>query len=330
MQTILVTGGAGYVGSALVPHLLRDGHRVKVVDLFWFGRDVFGEYNDEPRLERHAIDIRDAAALRPAMAGTDAVIHLACISNDPSYELDPDLSKTINYDAFRGIVCTAADAGVRRFVYASSSSVYGVKDVSDVREDTEPAPLTDYSKFKLACERDLWSTACGDMQRVVVRPATVCGYAERLRLDLTVNILTMHALVNRKIRVFGGSQLRPNIHIQDMVRAYRALLDAPAARIDGQTFNVGFENRTVADIADLVRSTLDDPAIVINREPTDDLRSYHVNSDKIADVLDFRPIHTIEDAVTDLAREYAAGRMREPLTNPAYYNIKTMQQMKLG
>src|SRR5436190_3107467 len=253
-NTILVTGGGGYVGSALVPELLRHGYCVKVLDLFWYGENVFGEHNEHLCLERVKLDIRDSAKLKQALKGVDAVIHLACISNDPSFELDPGLGKSINYDAFAGLLQGSIDQGIKRFIYASSSSIYGVKETPDVREDAEPMPLTDYSRFKLDCERDLLAhPGLKGMECVIVRPSTVCGYAPRLRLDLTVNILTIHALVNHKIRIFGGKQLRPNLNIRDMARAYLALLDAPAAKVDRQAFNVGFQNRPVEDIAKMVR-----------------------------------------------------------------------------
>src|SRR5439155_4140585 len=197
LKTILVTGGAGYVGSALVPELLKNGYHVKVVDLFWYGRDVFDDANAHPELERLELNIRDSTKLKEALKGVDAVIHLACISNDPSFEMDPGLGKSINYDAFAGLLQGAIEQGVKRFIYASSSSIYGVKEDPDVREDAEPTPLTDYSRFKLNCERDMLAHPnVNGMDRVIVRPATICGYAPRLRLDLTVNILTIHALVN--------------------------------------------------------------------------------------------------------------------------------------
>jgi nucleoside-diphosphate-sugar epimerase len=186
---------------------LNAGYQVKVVDLFWYGKDVFGDANNHPQLQRLDLDIRDSAGLKQALKGVDVVIHLACISNDPSFELDPGLGKSINYDAFTGLLQGAVDQGVKRFIYASSSSIYGVKETPDVREDAEPQPLTDYSRFKLDCERDLLAhTGVNGMERVIVRPATVCGYAPRLRLDLTVNILTINALVNHKIKIFGGKQ----------------------------------------------------------------------------------------------------------------------------
>jgi len=329
-ETVLVTGGGGYVGSALVPDLLKRGYGVKVVDTFWYGRDVFDDCNHHPHLERIELDIRDSARLKETLRGADAVIHLACISNDPSFELDPQLGKSINYDAFAGLLQGAIDQGVKRFIYASSSSVYGVKETTDVREDAEPLPLTDYSRFKLDCERDLLAhPKVNSMERVIVRPSTVCGYAPRLRLDLTVNILTIHALVNHKIRIFGGRQLRPNLHIKDMVRAYHVFLEAPGAKIDREAFNVGFQNRSVEDIAKLVRDTLGDQTVELEYTPSSDNRSYHVNSEKIKRVLGFETRYTIEDAIKDLADAYRRGLIRDPFTNPVYSNIKLMQQLKV-
>jgi nucleoside-diphosphate-sugar epimerase len=331
IRRVLVTGGGGYVGSALVPALLADGYDVDVVDLFWYGREVLADCADHPRLRLIEMDIRDAVGLRGAMTGADAVIHLACISNDPSFELDPALGKSINYDAFAGILDAAVACRVRRFIYASSSSIYGVKDTPDVREDAVPEPLTDYSRFKLACERDLLAHPNPHgMERVILRPATVCGYAPRLRLDLTVNILTIHALVNRRIRVFGGRQLRPNLNMADMVRAYRAVLAAPAHLVDGQAFNVGHQNLSVDAIAELVRSTLGDPGIAIVREPTNDLRSYHVNADRIRDVLGFRAEHTVEEAVLSLAAAFAAGHIPDPMTATRYHNVQVLKARRLA
>ena len=327
-KSILVTGGGGYVGSALVPDLLKRGYRVKVVDLFWYGRDVFNDCNNHPQLERIELDIRDSVRLKQALQGVDAVIHLACISNDPSFELDPTLGRSINFDAFAGLVQGSIDQGVRRFIYASSSSIYGVKEDPDVREDAEPQPLTDYSRFKLDCERDLLAHPnVKGMERVIIRPSTVCGYAPRLRLDLTVNILTIHALVNHKIRIFGGKQLRPNLHIKDMVRAYHVFLEAPGTKIDRDAFNVGFQNRSVEDIAKLVRDTLGDPSIELEYTPSDDNRSYHVNSEKVKRVLGFETRFTIEDAIRDIADAYRRGLIKDPFKDPVYSNIKRMQQL---
>ena len=328
---IAITGGAGYVGSALVPALIREGAEVTVLDLFWYGTpaEVFPTGQDHPRLRCVRLDLRDEPALTQALAGAEAVIHLACISNDPSFELDPQLGRSINYDAFPGLLRAARAAGVKRLIYASSSSVYGIQEHPNVREDTPCQPLTDYSTYKLLCEELLRTTFHDGCEWVIVRPATVCGYAPRLRLDLTVNILTLHALVKREITVFGGAQLRPNLHIQDMAAAYQLLLEAPVRLIHRAVFNVGFQNRTVAELAELVRRQVGDPSVSIVVRPTDDLRSYHINADRIRDVLGFVPRGTIEDAVQTLCEAYRAGRIPDPLTAPRYYNIKTMQACKL-
>ena len=204
-KTVLVTGGAGYVGANLVPALLSRGYGVNVLDLYLFRKDVFADFADNTDLVEFRGDIRDPELVAKAVEGCDFVIHLACISNDPSFELDPDLGRSINYDAFRPLVRAAKSAGVKRFVYASSSSVYGLKEEPEVTEDFELDPLTDYSKYKALCERELEEEREPGFTTLILRPATVCGYSPRLRLDLTVNILTNHAINNGCIKVFGGS-----------------------------------------------------------------------------------------------------------------------------
>lgn len=325
-RTVAVTGGAGYVGSALVPRLASLGYRVKVLDLFLYG-DTLGNLEG---VEKAKGDLRDEAWLHRELKGQDAVIHLACVSNDPSFELDPELGKSINYDAFAGLLRAVKSGGAKRFIYASSSSVYGIREEPDVREDSPCTPLTDYSKFKLLCEKDLAEADLGPCDWVVARPSTVCGYAPRLRLDLVVNILTINALVKKQITVFGGSQLRPNIHIDDMVDAYALLLEAPREKIHRATFNIGYENYPVSVLAEKVKAALGDPEVAVTAKPTNDLRSYHVNSDRIRRTLGFAARRTIEDAVHGIAAAYRAGKLSDPLNNPLYHNIKLMQQVNLG
>jgi len=324
-RSVLVTGGAGYVGSALVPRLLEQGHRVTVLDWYLYGEDLFADQAGNPKLREVKGDIRDLAAVARALEGVDAVIHLACISNDPSYDLDPALGKSINADAFRPLVRAAKQAKVERFIYASSSSVYGVKADANVTEELPLEPLTDYSKFKALCEEILAEERAPGFTTVSVRPSTVCGYAKRLRLDLVVNILTNHAINKGAIRVTGGEQMRPNIHIDDMVDVYLQLLDEAPARIDGEIFNVGSENHTVLEIARIVQRCVG-ANIPIEVVPTNDPRSYHVSSEKIKKKLGFQPQRSVERAVLDLKAAFDAGRVSDPLTNPMYFNIKRMQE----
>jgi nucleoside-diphosphate-sugar epimerase len=330
IQTVFVTGGAGYVGSVLVPLLLDAGYRVRVLDLFIYGEHVFDDVPkaDRDRLEILKGDLRDQALLRKGLAGCDAVIHLACISNDPSFELDPAMGRSINFDAFMPLVDIAKDSGVRRFIYASSSSVYGVKEDPNVTEELPLEPLTDYSKFKAMCEDELRKRQSPDFTTLILRPATVCGYSPRLRLDLSVNILTNHAINRGKITVFGGQQLRPNFHVRDCAELYVKCLELPDAMIAGKTFNAGYQNLKIAEIAELVREVVGSQ-VAIETTPTNDNRSYHISSDKIRRELGYEPRLTIEDAIRDLSTAFGAGKIHDPLSNPFYYNIKRMQEIHL-
>jgi len=331
MSHVCIPGGAGYVGAVLVPKLLGRGHCVTVLDNYQFGHDVFATVRGAAGLREVEGDVRDREAVKRALTGCDAVIHLACVSNDPSYELDPELSKSINFDCFPMFLEESKRAGVTRFIYASSSSVYGVSDAPEVREDHPLLALTDYSKYKALCEPLVLAEQSADFTTLVLRPATVCGASPRMRFDLSVNIMTNLAIVNRKITVFGGSQLRPNMHIEDITDLYAQLLLEPAARIAGKTYNAGYQNRSIADIAqiahDVVREELPDIGpIEIVTSPSDDNRSYRVNSEKIAAELGYRPRHTIEDAVRDICAWYRAGRFPNSLTDPKYFNVKALKQ----
>lgn len=329
IKDVLVTGGAGYVGAVLVPKLLGAGYRVKVLDLYVFGKDVLEGVRHHPRLEQIQGDLRDRALLRRIVPGCDAVIHLACISNDPSFELDPSLGKSINFDCFEDLVNVSRDSGVQRFIYASSSSVYGIKETPNVTEELPLEPLTDYSKFKALCEDVLLEKRRPGFTTLILRPATVCGWSPRLRLDLSVNILTNHAVNNRKITVFGGQQLRPNLHIEDMTDLYLETLKWPAAAIDGRIYNAGCQNLKLIEIAGIVKRIVGEDVDIVTTA-TNDLRSYHISSEKIKRELGWAPMHTVEDAVRDLVSAFRSGRIPNPMTDERYYNIKTMQAMNLA
>ena len=266
-----------------------------------------------------------------ALKGVDAVIHLACISNDASFELDESLSQTINYDAFEPLVLAAKAAGVRRFIYASSSSVYGVSDAPRITGEHPLVPLTLYNKFKGMCEPLLFRNQTPEFTCVTVRPATVCGYGPRQRLDVSVNILTNLAVNTSRITVFGGAQLRPNLHIQDMCDLYALLLAVPNEKIAGETFNVGYQNLSIAEIARTVKNVVaqeyperDDTQIVTT--PSDDLRSYHISSKKIERVLGFRPGHSVEEAIRDLCQAFRSGKLPNNIDDDRYYNVRTMKK----
>lgn len=322
---VLVTGGAGYVGAVLVPKLLTIGYGVKIVDRYLFGETV---KRHKGLTQIHA-DLRDKKKIREALEGVDAVIHLASISNDPSFELDPSLAKTINFDATRFLIDEARNRGIRRFIFASSSSVYGIKKEQEVTEDLPLEPLTDYSKYKALSEEYLLTRQTNDFVPVILRPATVCGYSPRMRLDLTVNILTINALVNGSMTVFGGSQKRPNIHIKDMADAYCLVLGLTDKRVSGQVYNVGYENYTVMELARMVKRVVSEGTIEITIKPTTDLRSYHISSKKIQRELGFIPAHSLEEAIRDIQEAYTKGYLSDPLTDAKYYNIKTLQRVGL-
>jgi len=324
-QSIFITGGAGYVGARLVPRLLDEGHHVTVLDLMIYGEDVLPEH---PQLTIIKGDIRNQELMKSSIQKHDVVIHLACISNDPSFELNPELGKSINLDSFRPMVEISKNAGVKRFIYASSSSVYGVKEEPNVHEDMSLEPLTDYSLFKANCEEILSEYQSDDFTTTTIRPATVCGFSPRQRLDVVVNILTNLAYHKREISVFGGAQLRPNIHIEDMVEIYIVLINAQKEKIAGEIFNGGYENHSVLKLAETVRDVIGDD-VVLKTKPTDDNRSYHVSSKKISKVLGFNASHTIQEAVADLRNAFNKGLLPNSMDDDRYFNIKRMQFLNL-
>jgi nucleoside-diphosphate-sugar epimerase len=330
-KNVLITGGAGYVGSLLVPQLLKRGHRVTVYDTMYFGDDFLPKGNPDLKLVKG--DIRDTGRLAGEFKGIEAVINLACISNDASFELNEALSTSINLDAFEPMVVAAKQAGIKRFIYCSSSSVYGVSESPDVTEDHPLVPLTLYNKYKGMCEPLLWKHQSPEFVCVTIRPATLCGYAPRQRLDLSVNILTNHAINAGKITVFGGSQKRPNLHVQDMCDLYELLLEVPDEKIAGQTFNAGFMNMSIMEIAQIAKRVVQEMFpekgdIPIVTTPTDDIRSYHVNSDKIKRVLGFQAKRTVEDAIRDLCVAFKAGKLPNSMQDTFYFNVRRLKELK--
>jgi nucleoside-diphosphate-sugar epimerase len=333
IKTVLVTGGAGYVGSVLIPKLLAKDYKVKVFDLYMYGENVLDEVKDNPNLKQIKGDLRDTTLLERELFDVDAVIHLACISNDPSYELNPELGKSINYDAMVSLVDIAKKVGVKRFIYASSSSVYGIKEEEKVTEELLLEPLTDYSKYKALGEKYLLKQRAPGFVVLILRPATICGYSPRLRLDLSVNILTNLAVNKGKITVFGGEQQRPNLHIEDMTDLYVKTLEYPDEKIDGKIFNAGYHNMKMKEIAvavkDVVAKELGKNSLEIVTTPTDDNRSYRVSSEKIKRELGFEATRSVEQAVKDLCVAFKAGKIPNSLTDKRYFNIKTMQAIDL-
>ena len=329
MRNVLISGGAGYVGTLLTPQLLAAGYNVTVYDIMYYGCEL----KPQPRLKIIEGDIRETAKFRDASRGVDAVIQLACISNDAGFELDERLSEEINYKCFEPMVVAAKEQGVKRFIYASSSSVYGYSEAPRVTEEHPLVPLTLYNKFKGLCEPLLFKHQSKDFVCVTIRPATICGYSPRMRLDLSVNILTNHAVNNNKIAVFGGEQQRPNLHIQDMCDLYKLLLELTDEKIAGETFNAGYQNQSIMDIAKIVKKVVQEEfpekgEIPIVTTPSNDTRSYRITSDKIAAKLGFKPKRTIEDAVRDLCKAFKEGKLPDSMTDERYFNVKMLKKKR--
>lgn len=325
MKNILVIGGGGYVGAALVPSLLRKGYFVTVYDLFLYGTSVIQPHEN---LRLIVGDLRDLEKLENSLQGNEVIIHLACISNDPSFELNAELGKSVNYDCFEPLIMKAKSNGTKRFIYASSSSVYGIKEEPDVTEEMSLKPLTDYSKYKALCEEVLIKHSSHDFECVIVRPATVCGFSPRQRLDVIVNMFASQAYFNQKITIFGGDQLRPNIHIKDMVRLYCQLIEADSSMVSGQIFNAGYENLSVRQIAEIIKSSVN-KYVEISITPTNDNRSYHISSQKLSNILNFSPKYTVSDAATEMFYAFEQRYFSDPMFNPSYYNIQLMKNTKL-
>ena len=310
-MNILVTGGCGYKGNVLVPKLLAQGHRVKVVDIQWFGNAL----QPHPNLTVIKGDTRDVQDAW--FKDVDAVIHLAAVANDPCSDLDPSLSWEIGPLATMRLIEAAIAHQVKQFIYASSGSVYGVSDAPQVTEDLPLNPISIYNKTKMVTERVVLSYAEQILVQIV-RPATVCGPSKRMRLDVSVNMMAMQALTNGVMTVFGGDQVRPNIHIDDITDLYLFLLEQ-GDRVQG-IYNAGFENISILEIAKTVQSMV--PA-EIKITPSNDPRSYRLNSDKLLKT-GFRPKKTVKHAIEEIVALYQEGLLKDGVN---CYNLKQMQAL---
>jgi len=328
-KKVLITGGAGYVGSSLVPYLLKKGYVINVLDTFWFW-DSVDEYRKRLGIQNNKNlicikgDLRNKEDVEKSLKDCDSVIHLACVSNDPSSDLNAQYTHSVNYDGSINLIDLSKNNNIKRFIYASSSSVYGIKDEPNVTEDLLLEPLTQYSKLKVEIEHYLMYKLSNDFKGVIVRPSTVCGYSPRQRLDVVVNILTNYAVNKGEIKVFGGDQLRPNIHIKDMVRLYELLLEFPIDKLHKKTYNAGYENLKVIEIAKLVKEVIGD--VDIETVPTNDHRSYHVCSEKIKQELGFVNKYSVKDAIVDLKNAFKRGLILD-FGDDKYYNVKRMNKI---
>ena len=306
---LIVTGACGYKGNILVPKLLNAGHHVTALDIMWFGNDL----QDHPNLEVRQFDVREPEDLD--LHGYDAIIHLSSVANDPCGDLDPKLTWEVSCLATMRLADKAVRQGVKRFIYASSGSVYGLKDEEHVTEDLELVPLSEYNKTKMVAERVLMSYS-EQMKVQIVRPATVCGLSPRMRLDVAVNMLAMQALTKGAITVLGGEQTRPNIHVDDITDLYIFLLDRPDVL---GIYNAGFENLSIKTIAEKISEHI--PA-TINIQPSDDPRSYRINSDKIL-AAGFKPKKSVSNAISEIAEAYRSGALKN---EDRFYCLKWMSE----
>ncbi len=321
---ILLTGAGGYLGSLLTGLLLRESRPVRALDTFFYGEEALAELAGQPGLEIVRGDIRDPETRRRSVTGAAAVIHLAGISNDPSANLAPRLTEEINLDAAVALAADAAAAGVARFVFASTASVYGLKEEAEVTEDLAPAPLTVYARSKAEAERRILALDAPGFTATSLRAGTLCGVAPRMRFDLAVNTLVMQALTARRIRVFGGAQERPVLHVQDCAEAYLALLAAPRDAVAGQAFNYAWRNLPLGEIARQVAAGVGVP-VEVATEPSDDLRSYRLSSGKIAAALGLRAGRTLDFAVREVAAAIRDGRIPDP-AHPRHDNVRWLME----
>tara|TARA_Y100000389_G_scaffold180655_1_gene195663 strand:- start:375 stop:1370 length:996 start_codon:yes stop_codon:yes gene_type:complete len=330
MRSVFITGGGGYCGTRLVHELLKKKYKVTVYDTFFYGNFLKDIKNRNLKIIKG--DIRNIKLLTKSCEKHEFFIHLACISNDVSFELNKQLSKSINFNAFEPMVKAAKKNGVKRFIYASTSSVYGLSKKKKVTENHPLIPITLYNKYKADCEPILFKYTDDRFTGVIFRPATVCGYSPRQRLDLTINILTNHAFHKNKISVFGGKQFRPNLHIKDYCRAVILLMKSSKSKISNQTFNIGYQNFKVKDLALKVKNVVEkkfNKRIQIIYTKSKDVRSYRINSDKIFNILKFKPIYSIENAIDELLNVFKKKILKHNLNKDIYYNVERLKNLKI-
>lgn len=324
-MVILVTGGAGYVGTRLANRLFRKGHSVRVLDNLTYGN--CGLFSG---IDLYVGDITVPIDVKKAVKGVDLVYHLAAISNDPTGNLNETVTEAVNYVGSINVLDAAKNAGVKQFIFASSSSVLGIQEGENVTEETEPNPITIYSRTKLKAEKEILAAASDNFITTAIRPATICGVSPRQRFDLVINNLTGLAFFEKKITIYGGDQRRPNLTMEEMLRIYEMLINPciDRALINGQVFNAGWDNMTVRQMAELVAAqvayvqNLIEP-IQIETKPTIDQRDYHITSKKIETILGFTPKYKVPDAVFDLVQVMSQGFIPN-MVNDNYYNLKVL------
>ena len=321
---ILITGGAGYIGTRLSNALYKEGHDITVFDNFTYGAQ--GLY---PAIKVVKGDITNSDNVFEHFPRQEVVFHLAAISNDPTGNLDPEFTERVNFEGTTKVLNASRILGVKRFIFASSSSVIGIQSGTNTTENVTPNPLTPYSKTKLAAEMAVVDEASGRFTTCVLRPATVCGVSPRQRFDLVINALTGSAFFDEHITVYGGSQRRPNLAMPDMIRAYNTLLHAEEHLVNGEVFHVGWENMKVIDMAKLVASTVGDitgrKVSITVQEGTTDMRDYHITSDKITSFLDFEPFYTITDMIEELVHSMSVGYITG-YKDKKYHNVEILKK----
>ncbi len=331
MSNLLITGGSGYVGSRLIYKLLKEtDHNIVNYDISLFGDSHLPQNKKFVYCKE---DITDPKKFEETIVknNVDTVLHLACISNDPTYELNSELSKKINYDCFEELVKVSKTNRVKKFIYASTCSVYGISDNPNVVETNELKPITDYNKYKALCEPILQKYLDDEFKGIIIRPATVCGFSEKMRFDLTVNILTNYAYNKGYIRVFGGKQSRPNCHIDDMCDLYKKIINEDITKFNGEIFNVGTENLKILEVAEKVKSVMENKLkknnIEIRVEESADIRSYMINSDKIKNMLGFKFKKTVVNAIEDLCDAFENNIIKDSFSDK-WSNIKVLTKIK--